>query len=1483
MHTKVTKCHNPFARLSFLLLLVVGLSMSASAQVQVDINFDVKHVVGDEDSFDREKYIVIHADATEGDYNTTSGLNHIDTLLNTYDAHYGRETGRMRFIGEQVEADPDTDPSRAGFADPADILMYGDLLNEDYGEKTGRHADEFKGRTIVAAQDHPFFPNGTLNSKGFAFSQADDPNLDDDFGTATGEFMGLMIRDAYGTGGTDGPPRPTWIEVINEPFFPLIDFAAPGEEATVEEIFEMHRSVAREVKAANPGLDLKVGGFTNAFPDLEFKTPDNDELFSHWDERWRRFIDEVGEDMDFYSIHLYDFHSIGGGNVNNSGTPGGGVTSASRELLRKGGNIEATLDMIEHYNTIQHGSVKPWLISEYGAQLNDFYSEPWSPQRDWLILKSFSSMMMQFMERPNVIEKTVPFVLGRADFLFGNVTPDRVYPWRMLRGENEPDQLDRDNLEQSVFTEVIKFYELWADVKGTRIDTLSTEIDLMVDAYVNTEDDKAYVILNSLSKDDFTVNLNELGIDSSNITNVNIKHLFQAADGSPQLDDNDFAVAPASIVVKPEATMIVEYTFDAAPTIDETSTESKIYATTYKQDILAGQEITFTIPNVSKGTNGEAVLRMGLGRNAFLSRTPTLTVNDNVVIVPNDYRGDTQLGRDIFPLGDNVFFSLLEIPVPFNFLEDGDNTVKVTFPDGSADEDSGAVSSLSLQLFDFSRAVTRTPAPAPNLDDRTIGITWDNIDSFIPENETLPQFELGDRENFAVSYQTGISSGVEEDLNYVATQIRQIDEFGEIVATSAFNLAVPSAAENSGTTTFSYTIPTNFATGTDNVTPFTDPIPESVDLPPGHQLLLILFMFAGDSSFANANTPIMIGDGAPPVETRARSITFDNIDRFTPADASFPEIAIGQTLDVDITYATGIDNFVEEDLFYVATFVRQEDENGDAVADSAFTTVVLDSADNAASLTYTYDVPSTFTDSTPIPNTADLPPGHQLILIIFMSVNSDTGFADANTSITIGDATDNGAPSGTRVRSLSFDNIADFIPNGETLPRFEIGDILDVDVTYATGIASTPGGLVEEDLNYIAMQVRQFDETGNAVDTSAFFNAVPDSEPNAATTSFSYEIPATFASGNSIPESKDLPDGHKLTLIFFMSVDSDAGFANADTDIIIGELVVDPPIDDRDRAITFNNIADFIPVGQTIPNVDIGDVLDMNISYATGASGGVEEDLAYIATQVRQLDAGGAIVATSAFNVVIPETASNMATTDVMYEIPTNFATGPDGVTAFTDPIPKTVDLPAGHSLQLLLFMSTNNNTFFANANTPITIGDLPPIPDRVRSITFDNIADFIPAGATLPQADIGETLNIDVTYATGASNGIEEDLAYIATQIRQLDDNGATVATSVFNVAVPDTDPNTGTTSFMYTIPSTFATGADGIAVFTGPIPETADLPDGHSLQLLLFMSTDNNTFFADANTEITIGEVPVVAAPDDEICFPIKAKNGNILVICL
>ncbi len=143
-----------------------------------------------------------------------------------------------------------------------------------------------------------------------------------------------------------------------------------------------------------------------------------------------------------------------------------------------------------------------------------------------------------------------------------------------------------------------------------------------------------------------------------------------------------------------------------------------------------------------------------------------------------------------------------------------------------------------------------------------------------------------------------------------------------------------------------------------------------------------------------------------------------------------------------------------------------------------------------------------------------------------------------------------------RTRSISFDNRADFIPNGGTTPQFEIGETVGLDITYQTGINDG----VEEDLDFVAVQILETDENGDRVALGPFVTVVPGSGDNMGQVqNFQITIPSNYArtGDNSaaftgpIPTMTELDAGHNLELLVFVSVDSFAGFANADTDIIL--------------------------------------------------------------------------------------------------------------------------------------------------------------------------------------------------------------------------------------------------------------------------------------------------------------------------------------------
>ena len=129
---------------------------------------------------------------------------------------------------------------------------------------------------------------------------------------------------------------------------------------------------------------------------------------------------------------------------------------------------------------------EPFAISEYGCLANTS-GQPYTKQRDWDNIRSFSTIMMQLMEKQDIVDQALPFLLLKANWWKND--QGFKYPHRLFRQKKE---LAGETGDEWVYTEVVKFFQLWSNVKGTRIETKPSSIDVQVDTYVNGN--KAYVI-----------------------------------------------------------------------------------------------------------------------------------------------------------------------------------------------------------------------------------------------------------------------------------------------------------------------------------------------------------------------------------------------------------------------------------------------------------------------------------------------------------------------------------------------------------------------------------------------------------------------------------------------------------------------------------------------------------------------------------------------------------------------------------------------------------------------------------------------------------------------------------------------------------------------------------------------------------------------------------------------------------------------------
>lgn len=633
-----------------LVFLLIFLLSKVNAQVKVDVNLNVKHIVGGKSEFDRNKYITLHAGLNDKEWPSDKVRNQ---FLEEYDVYLGRNNGSLPFRIRQVGEDP----NKKGWPNLEDVERIAKRSKKQWAdENSASESLQKRNDFMIGGQFNNYPSKKPVNTCCGKTPWVMDTN------EASAEFYANYLKDAFGGEGENKPP---YLEVINEPFVKAKKYGT-----TRQAISEFHVAVAKRVKELNP--KMKVGGYTAAYP--EYSVPKSN--FGHWKNNWKRFIDVAGKDMDFFSLHIYDGMARGG----------------SENYFRSGANMEAMLDIIESYSKIKLGEVKPFIISEYGYFWQNGEIEKYTKEFDWQNLRSFSTIMMQLLEKPDVMLKTMPFMLLKANWWKSKEFPNAKYPYRLFRQQKE---LEGEKGNKWVYTELVKFYQLWSDVNGTRIDTKTSDIDIQVDAYI--DGNKMYLILNNMETTNQTLDLNLIDVKKNKIRSIKAKHLYEVNE-LPILEEKELSIDSEQVEISQGATMILEYTFAKDVKIKETNTESKIYADTYLQKVEANKVNTFQFDTkeLQKGKYGELVLRLGIGREhqkeGASFEYPEVTFNGIKIDVPTDFRGYNQKTR-------KNFFGVLEIPVPYNLIDNtlDKNKVEVKFV-----TDGGYISSAVLQKFDFS-------------------------------------------------------------------------------------------------------------------------------------------------------------------------------------------------------------------------------------------------------------------------------------------------------------------------------------------------------------------------------------------------------------------------------------------------------------------------------------------------------------------------------------------------------------------------------------------------------------------------------------------------------------------------------------------------------------------------------------------------------------------------------------------------------------
>ena len=357
-------------------------------------------------------------------------------------------------------------------------------------------------------------------------------------------------------------------------------------DKVITKMCEYHRDLGKALHATPELANMKMMGYASAYPEFE----KND--FALWNNRYKKFMDIAGEDVDVFSLHLYD-----GSGINNSGG------------RRSGSNSEAIIDIIETYSFIKFNTIKPIAITEYGRLVPN--QPGWAkgngvsnyePVENSQAVRSQIHLLMNFLERADHLETTIPF---NVDTRNANAQYCKSSIWL----KNSDGQIELTNR--------IYLYEMLKSIKGERVRINSDNIDVQTQAFVSGNE--VYVLLNNLNDNTQDIDLNL--INSEGLNSVDIKSLKIFLDKEPELTESRLQEAPRSISLDYGETVVLCYHFDEAVVFNNTIYSQKYYSLQYLTAINANTKNNFIFNNIKTG-HGVATLRLSVGRNHDLSPFP---------------------------------------------------------------------------------------------------------------------------------------------------------------------------------------------------------------------------------------------------------------------------------------------------------------------------------------------------------------------------------------------------------------------------------------------------------------------------------------------------------------------------------------------------------------------------------------------------------------------------------------------------------------------------------------------------------------------------------------------------------------------------------------------------------------------------------------------------------------------------------------------
>jgi agarase len=305
---------------------------------------------------------------------------------------------------------------------------------------------------------------------------------------------------------------------------------------------------------------------------------------------WRdhaRFMDLTHDHLDFYSFHFYEV----------------GAMDSFERVQREGhsyvqGGLECTVDMLRAHMAAT-GNSKPMLCSEYGS-LSFVRDE----RGFWMHIKNINALLLNFLDRPNDFEITVPFMLT-----FMHWAPDSLETFIHQTPDGE-----------FVKTKNTFIIDMWEGFKGRRIPSFDSEHKVRTHAVLDGD-------LIRLAVNNRTGQRVGLGIESilpEGAKAVSVKRrmaFFEQGETRFVYDELDDLKAVSLGV---DVTAIFEIQLDRVPEPEKVWDEKSHYATTTAVKVEGSAELRIPL-DVKKAK--AATLRVGLHRSDGFTKPVKLVLN----------------------------------------------------------------------------------------------------------------------------------------------------------------------------------------------------------------------------------------------------------------------------------------------------------------------------------------------------------------------------------------------------------------------------------------------------------------------------------------------------------------------------------------------------------------------------------------------------------------------------------------------------------------------------------------------------------------------------------------------------------------------------------------------------------------------------------------------------------------------------------------